>query len=77
VALLKKKEAICLELGNRSSLANCYWSWGLLAREQHHSKTERGKLERALAIFTELKMPREIKAVQKNLDETNSNRPGN
>jgi hypothetical protein len=58
-------------------LARCYWSWGLLAREQGDRQTEREKLERALAIFAELKMPREIKAVQKSLDETNGNSPGN
>jgi tetratricopeptide (TPR) repeat protein len=71
MALLKKQEAICLELGNQASLAHCYWNWGLLAREQSDSKTERKKLERALALFTELKMPREIKYVQDSLDETN------
>jgi hypothetical protein len=35
----------------------------LLAREQHDGKIEREKLERALALFTEPKMPGEIKAV--------------
>ena len=32
-------------------------------------KTEKEKLEQALAIFTELKMPRERDAVQKELDK--------
>jgi hypothetical protein len=78
MALLKKQEAkkveaICLELGNREGLAYCYCIWGLLAREQGDSQTEREKLERALALFTELKMPGEIKAVQDLLNETNSN----
>jgi tetratricopeptide (TPR) repeat protein len=77
VQLLKKKEAICLELGNQRELAHCYWHWGLLAREQHDGKTEREKLQRALALFTELKMPREIKDVQASLDETNGNDLGN
>jgi hypothetical protein len=77
MALHKTQEAICLELGNQASLAYCYWNWGLLAREQSDSKTEREKLERALALFTERKMPREIKAVQNLLDETNSNSPRN
>ena len=44
MALLKKQEAFCLELGNRSGLASCYWNWGLLAREQRDHKTEREKL---------------------------------
>ena len=43
--------------------------WGLLARAQGDSKTEKEKLEQALAIFTELKMPRERDAVQKELDK--------
>jgi len=73
--LLKKKEAICLELGNQVGLAYCYWNLGLLSREQGDRKTERAKLERALALFAELKMPRELKAVQDELDETNRNSP--
>lgn len=39
-ALLKKKEAPCLELGNNSGLGYCYWSWGLLARAQKAPHTE-------------------------------------
>jgi hypothetical protein len=77
MALLKKQEAICLELGNQDGLARCYSNWGLLARKLSDNGTEKEKLERALALFTELKMPRELKAVQKLLDETNSNGPGN
>jgi hypothetical protein len=73
--LHKEQEAVCLEFGNRDGLAYCYWNWGLLAREHDDSKTEREKLERALALFTELKMPGEIKAVQESLDETNGNPP--
>ena len=42
--LHKKKEALCIEVGNRSSLAYCYWNWGLLAREQRDRNTEREKL---------------------------------
>ena len=45
-------------------------NWGLLARAQGDRKTEKEKLERALAIFTELKMPRQRDAVQKELDES-------
>jgi hypothetical protein len=63
-------------MDDRNSLAYCYWNWGLLAREQHDSKTEREKLKRAPALFTELKMPREIKFVQERLGETNSKSPG-
>jgi tetratricopeptide (TPR) repeat protein len=72
-ALHKQQEAICLELGSQDILAYCYWNWGLLAREQGDSRSEREKLEQAVALFTELKMPREIEAVQKSLNEANGN----
>ena len=68
LALLKKQEAICLELGIKSSLGICYYNWGLLARAQGDRTTEKEKLEQALAIFTELKMPRERDAVQEELE---------
>jgi tetratricopeptide (TPR) repeat protein len=73
--LLKKGEAICLELGNRRSLAICYWNWGLLARQRGDANTGREKLERARALFAELKMPRELAAVQTELEKTNSGEP--
>jgi hypothetical protein len=50
--ILQQEEALCLELGKRSSLAYCYRAWGLLAREQRDRKTEREKLAAALVIFT-------------------------
>ena len=59
VALLKRQEALCLELDNQSRLASCYWNWGLVARKQCDRKTEREKLSAALDIFSELNMPRE------------------
>jgi hypothetical protein len=68
-ALLKKQEALCRELGNRSGLARCYWNWGLLAREQGDRKTEREKLAAALDIFTDLKMPKERDAVRAELEK--------
>jgi tetratricopeptide (TPR) repeat protein len=72
MALLKKQEAICLRLGS-PDLAYCYLNWGLLMRKQGESKTATEKLNHALALFTELKMPAEIKTVQDLLEETNSN----
>ncbi len=71
MALHKKEEAICEELGNRDGLAYCYCNWGLLARQLGDSKTEREKLEQTLANFRELGMPREIEAVKAELDKTN------
>ena len=50
-------------------LGYCYANWGLLAQAQGDKKTEKEKLEQALALFTELKMPRERDAVQAELDK--------
>jgi tetratricopeptide (TPR) repeat protein len=72
LALHKKQEAICLELGNKNGLGYCYWQWGLLARQQGDQQTERQKFEQALAIFAELKMPRERDAVQADLGKTDA-----
>jgi len=70
LALLKKQEALCRELGLRRHLGHCYWNWGLLARAQGDHTTERAKLQAALDIFTELKMPRERDAVAADLAKT-------
>ena len=43
-----------------------------LARAQGDRKTEKEKLEQALAIFTELKMPRQRDAVQAALEKVDS-----
>jgi hypothetical protein len=50
MALLKKQEALCLELGSRIGFAHCYWYWGLLAHKQRDRKAEREKLTAALSI---------------------------
>jgi len=50
-------------------LGHCSWSWGLLANHQGDRQTERQKLEQALAIFTDLKMPRERDAVHAELNK--------
>ena len=65
MALHKKQEAICLELGNRGQLAYCYCNWGLVARLQNDPITADKKLAAALSIFTELGMVRERDAVRK------------
>ena len=56
-------------MGNKSSLGYCYYYWGLLARAQNDHKTEKEKLEQALAIFIELEMPRERDFVQAELNK--------
>ena len=63
IALLQKDEAICLELNDRAGLAHCYRQWGSLERQQKLDGT--AKLTVALAIFTELNMPRERDVVGK------------
>ena len=69
LTLLKQQEAICLELGNKSGLAYCYWTWGLLAREHEDPQTVQVKLKAALALFTKLGMPRQRDAVAAELDQ--------
>ena len=49
MALQEKREALCLEQGDRSSLAYCHWNWPLLAREQRYRKTA-GKAGPALIL---------------------------
>ena len=72
LALHKQQEAICLELGNKGRLGYCYYQWGLLAQRQGDKQAARQKFEQALALFTELKMPRERDAVQSELDKTDA-----
>jgi hypothetical protein len=50
-------------------LAYCYWSWGLLARQQNDGNTECEKLRAALQLFTALDMQREKEAVQAELNK--------
>jgi tetratricopeptide (TPR) repeat protein len=72
LTLLMKQEAICMESGSKIGLAYCCWTWGLLARKQGDKQVERQKIEQALAIFSELKMPRQRDPVQAELDKTNA-----
>ena len=72
LALHKKAEEICLELGIKEGLGYCYWQWALLARKAGDKQAERHKLDQALAIFSELKMPRERDAVQAELDKASA-----
>jgi tetratricopeptide (TPR) repeat protein len=68
LVFLRKQEHICIELGHNPGLGSCYWHWASLARAQGDRKTEKEKLERALAIFIELNLPRERDDVQSELD---------
>jgi len=75
LVLHKKEEAICEELGNREGLAFCYWSMADLARERGDRDEARTRAEAALAVFTELKMPREIEAVKELLQRISTPEP--
>ena len=66
--LLDKQENICLELGNKHGLGHCYWYRSCIAGAHGDRKAQKEKLEQALAIFTELKMPLQRDAVQKELE---------
>jgi tetratricopeptide (TPR) repeat protein len=70
--LYEKKEALCLELGNKSSLGYCYFQWARLEAARGDRTAQKQRLQRALAIFAELGMPRQRDAVQAELDELRS-----
>jgi len=73
MALHKKEEAICEELGDRSGLGFCYANLGLLYRQQGDGANSTASLKIALAIFTELNMVRQRDALLSLLPEsTNS-----
>jgi hypothetical protein len=69
LALHKKQEEICLELGNKEGLGYCYWQWGLLAEQQGDKQAKRHRLKQAFSIFVELNMSRERDAIQAELDK--------
>jgi tetratricopeptide (TPR) repeat protein len=70
--LLKKQESMCIELGNKSNLGSCYWIWADIEAAQGNRLGQKQKLQQALALFTELNMPRERDSVQAALDQLNS-----
>ena len=57
---------VCLELGYKPD-SNCYYNSGVLALEQSYKQNEEKKLQRALALFMELKMTLQREAVQATL----------
>ena len=67
MALHKKQETICLELANKHGLTYCFWQWGRLEHARGNCQGEYAKLSAALALFTELAMPRERDSVQAEL----------
>jgi hypothetical protein len=61
-----------LGVGQSSSLAHCYWNWGLLERAFGNTTAEQAKLSSALTLFRELGMPRERDAVEAALTKSRS-----
>ena len=53
--------------GLQAGLGHCYYNSGLLALEQGDKQNEAKKLQRALALFMELKMTLQREAVQATL----------
>jgi hypothetical protein len=70
LALHKRQEAMCLELGQKRDLAHCYWGWGLLERARGNPIEEEAKLSAAVALFREMGMPRELEATEAELATT-------
>ena len=68
--------SFCRSSDGAEGLGYCYYHLGLLAREMGARQIEKEKLQAALAIFTELKMPRERDAVQADLDRAREGSPG-
>ncbi len=62
--LHKNQEAICIELGNISSLAYCYWGMASVHEQKGEKPAARQHGEQALARFRTLNMPLETKAVE-------------
>ena len=62
--LLKKQEAICIELGDKSGLAYCYWGMAGVHLKKGEKGTAKQRAEQAQALFSEINMPREKKAVE-------------
>jgi tetratricopeptide (TPR) repeat protein len=67
--VLKKTEAICLELEDKTWLANCYARWGVLATDLGDRETAKGKLQRAVELFTELNRPNDRDPIQAMLND--------
>jgi tetratricopeptide (TPR) repeat protein len=68
MALLKKQEAICEELGDRAGLARSFWGQGLILRERDEPDKGNKKLQSAFEILAEVGMIRERDAVRRILD---------
>jgi hypothetical protein len=55
--ILQQEEALCLELGNRNSLAYCYWYGAFSRAHSVIGRQSKEKLSAALDIFTTCLFP--------------------
>jgi tetratricopeptide (TPR) repeat protein len=69
LTVLKKFEAICLELEDKAWLAHAYSTWGLLASELGDRETAKEKFQRAVELFTELDRPKDRDDIQAMLND--------
>ena len=68
MALLKKQETICQQLGDRDGMARCHYNMALIFEQQGDIDTARRLATDALASLREMNMPRETAMVQKLLE---------
>ncbi|HEY4930967.1 MAG TPA: hypothetical protein VII23_05305 [Terriglobales bacterium] len=73
--LFQECESICIALGLKRDLGYCYGQWSNLEAARYHRVAQKQKLQQALALFTELNMPRERDRAQSELDQLNSAEP--
>lgn len=68
IRILEKVESLAIELGDKSTLAFCYWNWGTIAVNLGQRAVALDKLPRAVALFTEIGNAEARDAVQSFLD---------
>jgi tetratricopeptide (TPR) repeat protein len=72
LTLHKKEEELYREIGSKEGLGYCYWNLAELEAARGDRAAQKQKLEQALALFSELKMPRQRDEVQAALDQLTS-----
>lgn len=64
IRILEKVEKLATDVGDKSSLAFCYWNWATIAEDLGQRSVAQDKLSRAVKLFTDLKMVEARDAVQ-------------
>lgn len=68
IRIFEKVEPLAIELGDKNSLAFCYWTWGTIAANLGQLNVAHDKLPRAVALFTELGNAEASDTIQRFLD---------